>query len=378
MIEVIKVVTKRQQRAFVNFPLHLYKDNPYYNPPLYGDEMAMWNPKKHTYSDVATHQCFLAYKDGKLVGRLQVMIQHQFNEIHKECRARFGRCHFINDQEVVNALFSAGEKWAKEQGMNTICGPLGFSDSEREGLLVEGFDQPQTFEEEYNADYYEKLIKNYGFETECEWVESQIRAPKDQTNYLRLKKISDSVMKLNKLHFAPTKGISKKAYVNKYEDQFFSLLDETYGHLYGYVPWTGKMKDSLKAQFILLINKEYLPFILDENDRVIALGFIIPGITNAVRKSKGHLTPRGIFNILRVVKNPKTVDFGIIGVLPEYQAKGVNAVLLTKLMEFMQQPGIEYGETNLNLTTNHAILSQWKYFDQFQNKRRRSYVKKIA
>jgi len=375
MIEVFKVENRKQQKEFVNFPLKLYKKHPYYVPALYSDEMKTFT-NNFTYSDVTTSAHFIAYKDGQIAGRLQVIIQHQYNEIHQEKRARFSRIHFIDDLEVSKALFEAGEKWAKEQGMDTMCGPLNYSDLEREGLLVEGFDQPQTFEEEYNYDYYEKHILNLGYEKEVEWIESQIRKPKDPETFEKIKRISDKVMKLNKLHVASTKG-SKKKYINHYEEQFFAVLDETYKNIYGVVPWTGRMKDNLKEQFMLLINKKFLVFVCDESDRVVGLGFVIPNISKAMQASGGHLTPRSIIRVLSSVRKPRILDFGLIGILPEYQNKGVTSILLCKIMEMLMLGDVEYGETNLNLVDNDAILSQWKYFDQKVNKRRRAYVKAI-
>lgn len=374
MIEVFKVENKKQAKEFINFPLKLYKKHPYYVPALYSDEIKTFT-NDFTYSDVTTSAHFIAYKDGKIAGRLQVIIQHQYNEIHNEKRARFSRIHFIDDLEVSKALFEAGEKWAKEQGMDTMCGPLNYSDLEREGLLVEGFDQPQTFEEEYNYDYYEKHILNLGYEKEVEWIESQIRKP-DKETYDKVKRIAEKVMKINKLHIAST-NCSKKAYINRYKEQFFAVLDETYKHIYGVVPWTGKMKGALEEQFMLLINKKFLVFICDENEKVVALGFVIPNISKPLQASKGHLTPRAIIRILTHVRHPKIVDFGLIGILPEYQNKGVSSILLFKIMEMLETMGVEYGETNLNLIDNYAILSQWQYFDQKVNKRRRAYIKKI-
>ena len=375
MIQIVPVVTKKQQREFVKFPLKLYPKDSLYVPALYGDELKIFT-KKSTYSDVAHHQCFLAYKDGKIVGRIQAIIQHQYNEMHHEKCARFCRIHLINDLEVAKALFDAAEKWAKEQGMDTVRGPLNFSDLEREGLLVWGFDQPCCFEEEYNYDYYEDLITKCGYTTEVEWVEAQIRKPKDPAIAAKIKRISDHVMRINNLHFVDNK-CSKSKYINKVKQGFFETLDETYKNIYGVVPWTQKMKDSLEDQFRLLINNEYLPVLVDQNERVVGFAFVIPSIQNAVRKCRGHLTPLGIARILKAVHKPRVIDFALIGVIPEYQSKGVSACFLNLLIEMLSSGKVDYGETLLNLTTNHQVLSQWQYFDRYENKRRRCYIKKI-
>ena len=257
-----------------------------------------------------------------------------------------------------------------------MCGPLNFSDLEREGLLVWGFDQPQCFEEEYNYDYYEDLIMKCGYETEVEWVEAQIRASKDPSIAPKIKRIAEHVMRVNKLHFVDI-NCSKSAYINKVKDGFFATLDETYKNIYGVVPYTQKMKDSLEAQFKLLINNKYLPVLVDENEKIVGVAFVIPSIQEAVRKCRGHLTPLGIIRILKAVRKPRVIDFALIGVIPEYQSKGVSAVFLNKLVEMLSSGEVDYGETLLNLTTNHQVLSQWQYFDRFENKRRRCYIKKI-
>ena len=375
MIQVVPVETKKQQREFVKFPLKLYPKKSLYVPALYGDELKIFTDKC-TYSDVAHHKCFLAYKDGKIAGRIQIIIQHQYNEIHKEKCARFSRIHFINDLEVVKALFKAGEEWARSEGMDTVRGPLNFSDLEREGLLVWGFDQPCCFEEEYNYDYYEDLITKCGYKTEVEWVEAQIRASKDPAIAPKIKRIADHVMKINNLHFIDT-NMPKGKYIDKIKDGFFATLDETYKEIYGVVPYTQKMKDSLEAQFRLLIAAKYVPVLVDENERIVGVAFVIPSIQNAVRKCRGHLTPLGILRILKAVHKPRVIDFALIGVIPEYQSKGVSAVFLNKLIEMLSSGDVDYGETLLNLTTNHQVLSQWQYFDRYENKRRRCYIKSI-
>ena len=375
MIQVVPVETKKQQREFLKFPLKLYPKKSYYVPALYGDELKIFTDKC-TYSDVAHHKCFIAYKDGKIAGRIQAIIQHQYNEIHNEKCCRFSRIHFINDLEVVKALFKAAENWAREQGMDTMRGPLNFSDLEREGLLVWGFDQPQCFEEEYNYDYYEDLITKCGYKTEVEWVEAQIRASKDPSIAPKIKRIADHVMKINNLHFVDV-NCSKGKYINKVKDGFFATLDETYKEIYGVVPYTQKMKDSLEAQFKLLIANKYLPVLVDENEKIVGVAFVIPSIQEAVRKCRGHLTPLGILRILKAVRKPRVIDFALIGVVPEYQSKGVSAVFLNKLIEMLSSGDVDYGETLLNLTTNHQVLSQWQYFDRFENKRRRCYIKTI-
>jgi len=373
-IEILKVRTKAQRREFVNLPLKMYKDSPYFVPPLYGDEMKAFTDK-NAYSDTCVSEFFLAYRDGKAVGRIQGIIQKQYNELHNEKRVRFTRFDSVEDKEVASALLSAVENWGKEHGMDTVCGPLGCSDLEREGLLIEGFDQLSTFEEQYNFEYYASLIENAGYEKEIDWLEFRLFAPKQKN--VMLSRVAERALELNKLHVVDAGKYSKKEYINKYKDGIFECIDRCYSHLYGTVPFTENMKKEIIAQFMAVINKRFLIVICDENERVVSFAFCIPGIGESLQKSGGRLTPSAILRFLRAVKKPRTIDLALVAILPEYQSAGVNAVMLDKMNEYLESGEIEYFETNLNLETNTQVMAQWKYFDAHQHKRRRAYIKKI-
>ena len=373
-VTITRVTTSSQKKAFVQFPLRLYKNHPCFVPPLYGDEMAQFK-KKHAYSDTCDTVFFLAMKGKKVVGRIQGILQRQSNELRGEKRVRFTRFDAINDQAVAKALFDAVESWAREQGMDTVCGPLGYSDLEREGMLIEGFDQLSTFEEQYNYDYYPKLLESCGYGKEIDWYEFRLRAPA-QPNPM-LGKVAQRALELSKLHVVDSSKMSKKKYIETYKDSFFECLDECYRHLFGTVPFTENMKKQMIDQFILILNKEYLVIVCDENERVVAFALCIPGIGKALQKSGGRLTLPAICKVLHSSKHPKTLDLGLIGVLPEYQNAGINAVMLVQLIEILSSGKIEYAETNLNLETNTQVMAQWKYFDATQHKRRRSYIKTL-
>lgn len=374
MIEVIEVKTKKEIKEFINFPIRLYKNNPYYVPALYGDELKMFKPN-YVYYDQSEAKCFIARKDGKTVGRIQAIIQKVSNQKHNEKKIRFTRFDSIDDQEVSDALFNKVTEYAKNNNLDSIVGPLGFSDLEREGLLIEGFDQTQTFEEQYNYSYYQKLIENYGFEKEVDWTESIIKNPQDQKVQDKILKLAETVLKRNKLHIGKAKNV--KDFLNKYADQFFEILDETYEDIYGTVPFTDGMKKLLISNFQLLIDLRFVCVILDENEKCVSMGLCLPSISEAVRKSNGHLTLPAIFRILKAKRNPKIIDFALIGVKPSYQMKGVNVIILAEIMKMLNNKGISYAETNLNLETNQEVLAQWKYFDANTNKRRRCFIKKI-
>lgn len=373
MIKVCKVTTKKQQREFLQFPLKMYKDNPYFVPPLYGDEKKMFRDD-FVYNDTCKSIYFNAYDDGVMVGRISGIIQSASNEKNNEKRVRFTRFDSIDDQRVADALFAAVEKWAVGQGMDTACGPLGFSDLEREGLLVEGFDQLSTFEEQYNAEYYGRLIENCGYEKEVDWVESKIYLPDEPDE--QLEKMANYIMSRYNLHFGKAKNV--RDFVKKYGDEFFELLDVAYADLYGTVPFTDGMKKMMIANFYLIIDLKHVAVILDENEKVVCLGICFPSIAKAVQKSGGKLTPAAIIKLLRAIKHPKILDLGLVAVSPEYMNRGISTAISAGLMNMLKEDGIEYAETNLNLETNFSIQNQWKRFKAIQHKRRRSYIKKLT
>ncbi len=374
MIDIREVKTKKEIKDFINFPIKLYKNNDYFVPPLYMDEKKMFKAN-YVYNDQCKHKCFLAYKDGKVVGRIQAIIQLAANKKENAKKLRFNRFDSIDDEEVSNALFQRVEEFAKENGLDTIIGPLGFSDLEREGLLIEGFDQKQTFEEQYNYSYYQKLIENNGYDKDVDWTESIIKNNPDSRQQDKIIRLADTVMKRNKLHIAPSKNV--KEFLNKYANQFFEILDESYENIYGTVPFTDEMKKLMISNFKLLIDLRFVCVVQNENNEAVCFGLCLPSIADAVRKSNGHLTLPTIIRILKSKKNPKIIDFALVGVKPSYQMKGVNVIILAEIVKMLRNKGVEYAETNLNLETNNEVLAQWKYFDSKTNKRRRCFIKKI-
>ncbi len=372
MVVVREVKTRKEQKEFLNFPLKMYKNNPFFVPPLYGDEKKIFSPK-YVYYDTCEAVYYNAYRDGEMVGRISGILQKASNEKTGEKRVRFTRFDAVNDQEVANALFGAVETWALSKGMDTVCGPLGFSDLEREGLLVEGFDQLATFEEQYNAEYYGALIEALGYEKEVDWTESQLRTPKDGVE--EVEKMADFVLKRYKLRFGEAKNT--KDFLKRYADQMFDLIDRTYVDLYGTVPMTDGVKKMMLDNFKLIIDIRYVAVIVDENDKVVCFGVCFPSLAKAVQKSGGRLTIPTLLRVLRALKKPEIIDLALVGVDPEYANRGISAAFSGPLMRMLAQDGVKYAETNLNLETNYAIQNQWKRFDAVQHKRRRSYVKKL-
>ena len=374
MIQVVEVKTKKQQKEFLDFPLKLYKDNPNFVPPLYGDEKKMFRPD-YVYYDTCEAACWNAYRDGKMVGRVQGILQKAHNEKTGEKRIRFTRFDAVDDQTVADALFAALESWGREKGMDTVCGPLGFSDLEREGLLIEGFDELATFEEQYNADYYQRLIENLGYAKEVDWEERKIYLPENDDG--KLEQMAEYVMKRYNLHFGLAKN--KRDFIDRYGEAFFALLDESYKDIYGTVPFTRGMQKMLIDNFMLIIDLKYVGVILDENDKLVCLGLCFPSLARAVQKSGGKLTPAALVRVFRDVKHPKILDLGLVAVDPAWANRGVATVISAHILKLLRdEEGVEYCETNLNLEENRSIINMWKRFKAVQHKKRRCYVKKLA
>lgn len=370
MVTIIEVKTKAQQREFLQFPLRLYKNNPYFVPPLYSDEKKIFS-KNFVYNDTCQTAYFLAEKDGKTAGRISAIIQSASNEKTGEKRVRFTRFDVINDEEVSSALFKAVEDFAIANGMDTVCGPLGYSDLEKEGLLIEGFNELSTFEEQYNADYYPPLVEKSGYIKEVDWVESKLYVP--DKGYEEMQKTADFVMKRYNLRIGEAKNVSD--FLNKYADGFFELLDVAYDGLYGTVPFTDGMKKMMIENFKLIIDLKHVVVILNEENKIVCLGICFPSLAKAVQKSQGRFTIPAIFRLLKAIKKPEVIDLGLVAVHPDYLNCGVTAIIAAGLMRMLKD--VKYAETNLNLEDNFAIRNLWKRFNAVQHKKRRCYVKKL-
>lgn len=373
MIEIREVTTKKQQKEFLQFPLKLYKNNPYFVPPLYGDEKQIFS-ENYMYYDQAEAVYFNAYNDGVMVGRISGILQKAANAKWGQSRARFTRFDAIDNQEVAAALFQAVEDWAQSKNVDEMVGPLGFSDLEREGLLIEGFDQLATFEEQYNYDYYQRLIENCGYVKDVDWLERKVRIPCGGVDE-RIGRISREMMDKYKLSFVQAKSTGD--FLKKYVDQIFHIWDETYDKIYGTVPFTDKVKRAMLNNFKLVIDLRFIAAIVDENDRIVAFGVVFPSMAKAVQKSGGRLTPACLTRLLADINNPSIVDMALIGVLDEYKNKGIATALVSEFSNRMTKYGIDYAETNLMLEHNSPIQNLWKHFDTTQHKRRRCFIKKI-
>lgn len=311
---VIKEVTsKKELKKFVKFNIDLYKDNPYHIPGLIEEEMVILDKKKNPAFEVCDAIYFLAYKDGKIVGRIAGMINRRSNEVWNQQRARFGFLDFIDDAEVVDALFNAVEKWAEEQGMKEIHGPLGFTDMDHEGMLIEGFDQLGTMAAIYNFPYYPQHLERMGYEKDQDWHEFKIYIPEGVPDkHLRIGEIVKKKYGLKTMKFKKTKEIWP------YAQKIFETLNEAYAPLYGFAPLTQKQIDYYVKMYIPMIRLDLVTLIIrEEDDTVVGFGISLPSLSHAMQKVKGHLFPFGWIHLLKALKTkPKVIDLYLTGVLP--------------------------------------------------------------
>ncbi len=373
-IVIKKIEDKNQLVEFVNFGIKLYENSPYYVPPLIRDELNTFNKKTNPVFEFCESAHFLAYKDNKIVGRIVGIVNHKANEKFDEKAARFGWIDFIDDEAVSAALIEAVSQWAREKSLNRLAGPLGFCDQDPEGLLVEGFDKIATAVTIYNHDYYPVHLEKLGFKKDVDWVEYMIDVPESIPE--KYKRIGDIVKK--KYNLTVLKPTDRKKLVSQYGKRLFQLINKTYCDLYGYVELTDKQIDHCINLFLPIIRLDCLRLILDKDDNIVCFGISTPSVAKAMQKAKGKLFPFGWYHLLKALKGKNdTVELLLIGVAPEYQGKGVNALLFTELIPQYIENGYKFAESNPELEGNDKVKGQWDYFTRTEHKRRRSYSKMI-
>ena len=376
MITVKEVSSCKERKEFLNFPLDLYKGNPYYIPPMYMDEKKIFG-KNYVYNTSCDSVFFNAYKDGVIAGRVQGIIQKDANAKNSQKRARFTRIEGIDDPEVFKALMDAVEAWARKNGMDTMQGPIGYSDLEKEGLLIEGFETPGNFVTTYNLPYYQKHIEALGYEKEADYTGSFLYGPESEETLQEMQQLVDFIFKRYKLHFGQSKSGSD--FLKKYADGIFNLMDKSYEGLYGTVPFTDGMRKLMVDNFGLVISPKYSAIILDENDRPVCFGLAIPSLNKAFQGTRGHITPGVAIRFLKCLRKPESLNLCIIGVDPEYLNRGVSAALSLAIMKMLKDtPTLKYADTCINLEDNYAIQNQWKRFRRDTPKRYRCYVKPLV
>ena len=380
LIEIKKVESKKDLKTFIDFHYDLYEGNEYDVPNLFSDEMNTLSKDKNAAFEFCEAEYYLAYKDGKLAGRVVAIINHKANNKWGKKSVRFGWIDFIDDREVSKALLDAVEKYGREKGMEDVVGPLGFTDMDPEGMLVWGFDQLGTMPTIYNYAYYPEHIEALeGFEVDNKYVEFKIMVPDEVPE--KYAKIAMMIEKRYNLHVR--KLTKKDIFQGGMGQKIFDLINDTYKDLYGYSELSQKQIDQLIKSYLGFLDFNLITCIEDwtgGEHKLIGVGITMPSLAHALRKChRGRLLPFGWFHVLRAIKMHKTniVDLLLIGILPEYRAKGANALLFADLIPWYQKYGIEWGETQVELETNAGVQGQWGALTPVMHKRRKCYKKII-
>lgn len=374
-ITIKEIAGNRALKKFVKFSIDLYNGNEYYVPALVLDEVGTLSAKSNPAFDFCESVYYMAYRDGNPVGRIAGIINHKVNEKTGEKSARFSFVDFIDDKEVSKALFGAVENWARSKDMDTLDGPLGFTDMDPEGMLVEGYDQLGTQASIYNYPYYVDHIEALGFKKAVDWVEYKIKVPECVPE--KHQRISDIVQRKYNLRVLKFKKTSE-VYAGNYGQKIFDLINAAYDELYGYSALSQRQIDYYVKMYIPLLRLENVALIVDQEDNLIAVGIAMPSLSKALQKSRGRLFPFGFIHLLKALKGKNDgVDLLLVAVRPDYQSKGVNALLFSDLIPVFIRNGYKYAESNPELEMNEKVQSQWQYFERKQHKRRRAYTKKI-
>lgn len=375
-VTIKRVSSRKELKEFIRFNYNLYKDNPYSVPDLYEDILSTFSPSKNPAFEFCEADYFLAYKEDRLVGRVAAIINKRANETWNKKEVRFGWIDFIDDTEVSEALLNTVMQWGKERGMDAIVGPLGFTDMDAEGMLVEGFDQLSTMATIYNYPYYQQHVERLGFEKDADWVEYKIYIPDEIPDKHR--RISEMLMQRYNLKIKKLKN-RKEIKEGNYGQRIFDLINEAYTPLYGYSQMTQGQIDQYVSTYLNILDLRMVTLVEDEQKNLIAVGISMASLSKALQKAKGKLLPFGWYHMAKALflKRPKVLDLLLVAVKPEYQNKGVNALLFYDLITVYQQLGFVYAESNPELELNAKVQGQWTYFKNEQHKRRRAYKKEI-
>ena len=367
-----EINTLKDLRTFIKFPQKLYKNNPNWVPGLFFDEYNTLRWDKNPAFEHCETKYWLAYKDGQVAGRVAAILNHRHLDKWGQEYLRFGWIDFIDDPEVSQSLMGAVETWAAEKGMKAVHGPLGFTDLDPEGMLVEGFEELGTLVGIYNAAYYLTHMQRMGYEKDIDWVEYEITAPEKPNE--KIARAAEIVMKRNNLKLLKVKR--KKDLLN-YVMELFELLDNEYSILYGTVPLTEAQMNFYIDQYFGFINPDFVPIVLDENNKMIAFGICMPSFSKALHKTGGEILPFGFIHFLKALRTFERMDLYLIAVRSEYQGKGVNAVLMDQISQVFIKHGVKKIESNPELENNQNVQGQWKYYETRQHKRRRCFIKHL-
>ncbi len=379
-IEIKKVESRYDLKKFIEFHYDLYEGNPYDVPNLYSDDVNTLRKDKNAAFEFCEAEYYMAFKDGKMVGRVAAIINHRANEKWQQKRVRFGWIDFIDDMEVSAALLKAVEDYGRSKGMTEVVGPLGFTDLDPEGMLTWGFDQLGTMPTIYNYEYYPKHMEALGgFEVDNKYVEYKLYVP--DTIPEKYTKIAKMIQKRYNLHIK--KLTRTDIFKNGYGQKIFRLINETYKDLYGFSELTEKQINQYVEMYLPLADLSLITLVEDWNadKKLVGVGITIPSLSRALQKCKrGRMLPMGWWHLLRAIKYHKTniVDLLLMGVLPEYRSKGANALMFADLIPRYQAYGFEWGESQVEMETNEGVQSQWDALNPVMHKKRKCYIKKIS
>lgn len=371
-VEIKKVSNKAELKKFIRFNYEFYKDNPYSVPDLYDDMLNTFSPQKNAAFEFCEADYFLAMRDGKIVGRVAAIINHRANETWNKKVVRFGWIDFVDNLDVSRALIDTVKQWGRERGMNEIEGPLGFTDMDAEGMLIDGFDQLSTMATIYNYPYYPEHMNLLGLERSADWVEMKVYIPDAIPE--KHKRISAIIAQKYKLHIRKITS-RKEIKETGIAHDIFRLINKAYTPLFNYSQMTERQIDQYVNMYVPVLDLRMVSIVENEQNEIVAVGISMASLSEALQKAKGKLLPFGWFHLLKALKwkRPKMLDLLLVAVRPDYQGKGVNALLFTDLIPVYQELGFEYAETNPELEMNDKVQNQWQYFKTEQHKRRRCF-----
>lgn len=370
-IEIKEVITDGDIKKFVYFPYQLYKGSKFWVPPMISDEIASLKASKNPAFEYCKAKFWIAVKDQQVVGRIGAIINTKFNQKIQDKFGRFTRIEFIDDENVVKKLLETAENWIVSQGMNKVHGPLGFSNLDHQGILIEGFEYLPSIASEYHFPYYQKHIENCGYEKEIDWLEFRLTIKNIPEKALRLNEVIKERYKLKVVHF------TKNSEMLKYGEKVFQLINQSFDDIFGMVELSPRMRDFYINKYLKVLNPKYVKIVENENQEV--LGFIIgmPSLSEAFQKARGRLLPLGWWYILKAMKKNTVADLLLTGVHPDYQRQGIPAVLITELQKVLLENGIKFVETTAMVETNHKAIQTWKNYEHIQHKRKRCFIKHL-
>lgn len=372
-IIIKEVVTKNDLKKWVDFPNKLYKKEKNFVPFLFPDEMSTFTKEKNPAYDFCETKLFLAYIDNKIVGRIGALINHAYNKKWNKNAIRFTRFDFIDDYNVSEALFNEVVKWAKQRGLTSIMGPIGFTDMDHEGMLVEGFDEMNMSITFYNYPYYLKHMEKLGLRKDADWVEYQIMVPTEPNE--KFEKIANHLLIRNGYKLVT---YTKKSVLMKEAYEAFAVIDESFSKLYGTVPLTDRVIDAAIKDNVSMMNLDYICSVKDKDDKIIGFAVLVPSLAKALKKSNGKMFPFGFIGLLNAINGKNDIlEMYFVAVKNEHQKKGIPAILMNQLIKVAIKNGVKYCESGPELETNIDVQSMWKTFDARQHKRRRCYIKEI-